>query len=158
MPIKYIPAAETQNVVPVYQAGRAAPPLAIQPSIKKPNQMMPVIQPPPQNYELGADAAYTLEIAHYQSAQKTIDVIPVRQTANRIKSPLSVWREGWRSQLVNEAPRTLQPNMAAPARLQSIPGYVVTQIQVTTPNNQLASFYSNLRAPGINEGQGGGCG
>jgi hypothetical protein len=158
MPLKYIPAAESQHVVPVRTRGKAAPPLAIQPSIKKPNQIMPVVQPSPQNYALGPDGAYTREIARFQTAQKIIDVIPVQQTAHRLKTPFSVWREGWRSLIVNDAPRTPRPGLSAPARLQSIPGYVVNQIQTTTQNNQLANIYTNLRAPGINEGSGGGCG
>lgn len=149
----YIPSSDGGHVVPVYSQAHQAPATVVQHLINKPNQtMVDGVQPPlpAGNAPIGLQR----QLRH----KATVQTIDVQQYDNMLRTPLTTWNMGWKQPIQggNET-RPITPNLAAPDRVQSIPGYQVIQTQVTNNGQQMAQIYTNLRAPTQGDASGNGC-
>lgn len=94
------------------------------------------------------------------NAQAAVQQIPVLQWSNALAAPSRDRNGGLNpTRGENQGERLPELNMQAPIRPQSIPGYVVSQYQVTNSgiNASQVQLYRNLRAPKLNESQSSMC-
>lgn len=151
---RYIPGPDgTVGAVP--KASYTAPAAARASLVNKPNQSMPTFQPAPQNFEVDQDSMIVANLAAQINATAAVQTIEVRQPSFKLAAPKTAWnRLNWQMQYITgRQDRYPSPGLAAPPRLQSIPGFVVKQSQVTTSgiNATQARIGHNLRAPRANE-------
>ena len=154
MPIKYIPSVAGGGVVPVYTPGHETshngP--ARQPLINRPYQTMPVVQPDRQ-YDIPGIQPYVDDLAAAITGKVTVQTVPVQQWGFKLAAPLRTWSRRTNRWFSGRQDRYPMVGLAAPYKLQSIPGYTVAQTQVTTSqiNANQNSGGGKLRAPAINE-------
>jgi hypothetical protein len=151
---RYIPSVNGRGVVRINEPSVQASRPVIQSLLNHPHQAMPTVQPPPQNYAIGVETLPVLELAAQLATMQTVQTISVKQPANQIAAPLRSWnRLNWQMPYITgRMDRYPMVGLVAPNRIQSIPGYMVSQIQATGSNvNALqATQYQNLRAPSLN--------
>lgn len=149
----YIPAVDGRHVVPVYSVAHQAPAPSVQPLINAPYQTMVAgVQPPlpAGNAPIGLQR----QIRHLA----TVQTIEVRQHDNMLMTPLTGWNMGWKQPVeTGRQDRYPVPNLTAPDRIQSIPGYQVIQTQITSNDQPISTIYTNLRAPTQTDATGSGC-
>ena len=154
MPTKYIPSVAGGPVVPVFTPGHETPRNggARRPMQNWPYQSMPVVQPERQFNDPG-DTGYVDTIGQAVHQKTTVQTIEVQQHVFKLVAPLRVWKRRINHWFTGRADRMPMLNLAAPYKLQSIPGYIVSQTQVTTSkiNANQNSGGGKLRAPNINE-------
>lgn len=152
---KYIPSTDGRSLVPVYSNSHQAPRPMVDPLINRPNQTMPAR---PENAFQNAtyndpDYFRVQDQAAFLNEQATVQSVPVQQPKHMLMAPVSAWDRGWYQPLRvgSQGDRYPTPNLSAPDRLQSIPGYQVISTNITSQNNTIAQIYTNLRAPRMNE-------
>lgn len=151
--IKYIPGSDGGRLVPVYSQAHQAPAPQIQPLINKPNQAMVAGPQPPLPVGNGP-IGLQRQLRH----KATVQTVEVKQHDNMLRTPLTGWSMGWKQPIQSgNDTRPFTPNLAAPDRVQSIPGYQVIQTQFTNKGQQMAQIYTNLRAPTQGDASGNGC-
>jgi hypothetical protein len=150
---KYIPSSDGGHVVPVYSQAHQAPATQVQPIINKPNQAL--LAGPQRPLPLGyAPIGLQRELRH----KGTVQTIEVKQHDMILHTPLTPWNMGWKQPIDSgNQTRPLMPNLNAPDRVQSIPGYQVIQTQFTDNGQQMAQIYTNLKAPTQADITGNGC-
>lgn len=152
---KYIPSTDGVSMVPVYSASHQAPNIPIDPLINAPNQVMAAhTQPPFVNATYGdPDYFRVKDQSAFINSTATVQTVPVQQNDHMLQAPVSQWNRGWYQPLRvgPQGDRYPTPNLSAPDRLQSIPGYQVISTNITSQNNTIAQMYTNLRAPRMNE-------
>jgi hypothetical protein len=137
----------------VYSQAHQAPATQVQPLINKPNQAL-VAGPQPPLPAGNAPIPLQRQLRH----KATVQTVEVKQHDTILHTPLTPWNMGWKQPIQSGNPdRPIMPNLNAPDRVQSIPGYQVIQTQFTNNGQQMAQIYTNLRAPTQGDASGNGC-